>query len=596
MYTDLLKASIIRKNKNMIEYAMKKLRHLEHVATLEELEPIFTTCERTHDIDMIARVASILNKAHVYPSRRIVLSLFNSCVHKDDFVSGADLFKKWKEHKRKLDVESLDDIVRLLATGGDLAGTVDALISKRSDAETGLSRQAYEALVDCFLRFGGEIESLPQSLRGRGSPTSSMHIMLRNFLVTAHHRKKAERPGVFKAFLKESIRTGSYDGVTLSFRFQAVSDLALLGSHFPTWQRKKIGGLQETFASAMKVALDARKVEKAELVLSGTKAVRGLSPQVYHQVIRMRIMQGQPEAAARILSEMESKGLHPLAQSVALLVESSDGDEAAALLEKSRKIGIAFDQELYVKVLETHGLSGEEVQRVFSHMVRAKIFPSLRAFCALYASFSLDNGEREAHKFLKQLSNAENICDLRSAYELLQLGEYAEKEQIVNWINEALRSPDPFGVKEMVKTFHDRLPKGKVDHVEFELQLKDGELDDARQSLRSIEKPKVGMYVRLLHEYTKRKQVDRAISLYSEMGKRDIAKSLNVYKTLMGSLMLFQKFEDAMEIAEDFLSIESHTPDPAFLRMCEIALKVAGSPTNYDIVSRVKERMGVDLG
>jgi len=346
----------------------------------------------------------------------------------------------------------------------------------------------------------------------------------------------------------------------------------------------------------MKVALDARRLKKAELVLSGTKTVRGLSPQVYHQVIRMRLMQGQPEAAVRLLYEMESKGLRPLAQSLALLVKSTEGERAAALLETSRKMGIAFDEELYLQVLEANGLSGEEVRRVFSHMVRAKVFPSLRAFCALYASFSLDNGEREMQKFLHQMSNAENIYDLQSAYELIQLGEYAEKEQILNWINQALRGPDPFGVRYMLKTFQYRLPKGKVDVVEFELHLKDGELDDARQNLRSLERPKAGMYSRLLHEYAKRKQVDRAVSLYSEMGKRDIAKSLNVYKTLMGILMLVQKFEDAMKIAEDFLLIESLTPDPAFLRMCEIALKVAGSPTNYDIVSRVKERMGSGFG
>mmetsp|Transcript_8232 Transcript_8232/g.36714 ORF Transcript_8232/g.36714 Transcript_8232/m.36714 type:complete len:245 (+) Transcript_8232:200-934(+) len=227
-------------------------------------------------------------------------------------------------------------------------------------------------------------------------------------------------------------------------------------------------------------------------------------------------------------------------------------------------------------------------------MVRAKVFPSLRAFCALYASFSVDGGEREMRKFLQQLSSAENICDLHGAYELLQLGEYVERGQIMNWINQALRGPSPFGVREMMNTFHDQLPKGKVANLEFELHLKDGELDDARQSLQSLEKPRAGMYVRLLYEYTKRKQVDRAVSLYSEMGKRDIAKPLNVYKTIMGVLMLFQKFEDAMKIADDFLLIESITPDRAFLRMCEIALKIAGSPTNYDIVSRVKERMGVD--
>mmetsp|Transcript_4158 Transcript_4158/g.12502 ORF Transcript_4158/g.12502 Transcript_4158/m.12502 type:complete len:423 (+) Transcript_4158:486-1754(+) len=391
-----------------------------------------------------------------------------------------------------------------------------------------------------------------------------------------------------------------FDGTTCRIQLEALEDINYLEkAALPNWDKKNLGMKTEATVGLMRLYERSQgcwqyataiinKLDElgsletdGELMTSYFKVLlssdKTLLLQTRYKAIDERNETLSADAYLTVMRAYNATG-----SNVSLIEE---------VLMRARAKGVQLHTECYNFVLMQYGDSHEKASRVFELMVEGGVAPDGESFALLKNAYENCGMRGDLESFLDEMSTDRTGPIFRDLSHLY-LDSPNPEPQLVKSVLLAHLGPSHEQTYNRLFREFGRFLKEDADlyTVEFEANLSHGRIDRAADCLKSIPNPSADTFFRLIIEYFSRRQIDRVMLIYHEVEVRGLKKTVNIYNAVIGSLMLADKCEEAMNLARELLT-DSVPPNDYSVKLVQMIARTTRSPAHTDVLMRLRYKL-----
>lgn len=541
-------------------------------------------------VDLLAR----MKRDGIRPSSEVIVVTMDACIKTGDL----NIAKDFLEYEHSLfsrtsfagELWEMDKSLEFHAERGDLVSILLAL-SSMDDKEmhTLMSPTTYEALVDAYVRNGGDLATMPKP-ESRNAASKRDLLIARNLFSCACYRQKSHF-----SKLRKWEGDGIVDGVLISFfirmAFGTKIRRTLLENyaHFPDAHiicAAYLNSLRERGASGDKeMALEALAIDAVQK--------SKYQPDVLEAIIRVyRECRGTKGAhdAMELYQGAKEEGIEITPRTyvdMMSLVEDSLVDDMFELFRDTNK---SLGAEPYVTYMVRAGADKQKVMSIFEVMMQDEVFPTHATFQALSNPTTGIEGSILS-TFLDKVSVYTPGIDLNT---LKRLYDEPHTARVLAMLRFLLRSTQITMAAKMLDEFVDGqdAPIADEGHAftafRFDLALRQGDRDRAAKYLSLIPDADESMYNQLLMAYGKANELDRVDGTFEEMKRRNVNPSIDTYNAVIGCHIVMRDSRRAIDFAGEALECGLQ-PNHVTQRLARAAVMIEGSAKDLQMLNKIAE-------